>query len=206
MYNWILISSALLFLAGCSSPNASPRATSDAVQTQEMSSEDWPASFEFGREATAEEIAAWDIDIMPDGTGLPKGSGTVLEGEAVYRAKCMACHGATGIEGPNDQLVGRIPNEVFRMDEDLLQRRHKAIGSYWPYSTTLFDYIRRAMPQLTPGSLSNEEVYALTAYILYLNDLILEDAVMDRETLPAIEMPARNLFVPDDRLEFDQVH
>ncbi len=195
---------ALLFLliAACNAPAAAPQQqTASAEQAANH-----PAQFGFGRAATPEEIAAWDIDVMPDGTGLPPGEGSVGEGAELYRLQCAACHGATGTEGPNDRLVGQLPDDTFTMHEDLSARRHKAVGSYWPYSTTLFDYIRRAMPHPAPGSLEDAEVYALTAYILHLNGLVDADAVMDASTLPAVEMPAQALFIPDDRLDYDAVH
>ncbi|MEM8488873.1 MAG: cytochrome c [Bacteroidota bacterium] len=189
-------------LSSCNAPAAAPH--SQAVQQDAAAS--LPEQFGFGREVTAEEIAQWDIDVMPDGTGLPVGAGTVAGGAILYQQQCAACHGTTGVEGPNDRLVGRLPDDVFTMHEDLGARRHKAVGSYWPYSTTLFDYIRRAMPHPAPGSLADEDVYALTAYILHLNGLVDADAVMDAVSLPAVAMPAQPLFVPDDRLQHDQVH
>ncbi len=191
-----------LLFASCTAPAASPQSEQQA--SQQLA--DHPERFGFGRDVSDEEIKAWDIDILPDGTGLPSGQGSVAEGKVVYEQKCMVCHGATGTEGPNDRLVGRLPGDVFKMHEDLSTRRSKAVGSYWPYSSTLFDYVRRAMPQPAPGSLSDNEVYALTAYILHLNGLIEEQDVMSAETLPRVEMPAQNLFVPDDRLEYGQVH
>lgn len=150
-----------------------------------------PDRFRFGREASADRIAMWDIDVRPDGEGLPPGSGTVAEGREVYMVHCVACHGRTGTEGPNDRLVDTESWDLYPTG--------RAIGNYWPYATTLFDYVRKAMPQLTPGILTNDEVYAVIAYLLYLNELVPEDAVMDAETLPAVEMPARDRFVVDDR-------
>lgn len=150
-----------------------------------------PARFGFGQEASEERIALWDIDVRPDGTGLPPGSGTVEEGREIYMTQCVACHGPTGTEGPNDRLVDTEP-----WDDHPTGR---AIGNYWPHATTLYDYIRKAMPQLTPGVLTNDEVYAVIAYLLYLNEIVPEDAVMDAETLPEVEMPARDRFVVDDR-------
>ncbi len=150
-----------------------------------------PELFGFGSPASAERVAMWDIDVKPDGEGLPAGSGTVAEGEQVYLMHCIACHGPTGTEGPNDVLVTREPWEEWPAG--------RTVGGYWPYSTTLYDYIVKAMPQLTPGVLTADETYAVIAYILHLNDLVPEDAVMNAETLPAIEMPYRDRFVPDDR-------
>lgn len=153
--------------------------------------------FGFGRPASVEEIARIDIDVMPDGTGLPEGRGTVAEGEGIYQEKCLACHGPTGREGPNDRLVGRIPRDAFPFANDRDYRL--TIGNYWPYATTLYDYLNRAMPFDRPGSLMADEVYSLVALLLYWNKIIPEDFVMNRETLPGIQMPARDRFVPDNR-------
>ncbi len=199
---WPLLLFFGLLNTSCNAPAAAPH---QQVARQEAPATH-PERFGFGRNATPEEIARGDIDVMPDGTGLPAGQGSVAEGAGLYQQQCAACHGATGVEGPNDRLVGRLPDDVFTMHEDLSSRRHKAVGSYWPYSTTLFDYIRRAMPHPAPGSLTNDEVYALTAHILHLNGLVDADAVMDATSLPAVVMPAQSLFVPDDRLDHDQVH
>ncbi len=153
--------------------------------------------FGFGREPTAAEIVAWDIDVMPDGTGLPAGSGTVERGVALYEAQCASCHGATGREGPYDRLVGRVPNDEFPFGNDRTVR--STIGNYWPYATTLYDYILRTMPFGNPGTLDADEVYSLVAALLYMNDLIPEDGLMNAQTLPAVVMPARDRFVEDDR-------
>ena len=150
-----------------------------------------PERFSFGSEASEARVALWDIDVRPDGEGLPAGHGAVAAGEAVYAAHCVACHGPTGMEGPYDVLVGAAPWEAWP--------GARTIGGYWPYATTLFDYIRRAMPQLAPGTLTADETYAVIAYILYLNGIVGDDAVMDAETLQAVVMPARDRFVADDR-------
>jgi cytochrome c len=134
---------------------------------------------------------------MPDGTGLPPGNGTARAGQSVYATRCSLCHGATGIEGPNDRLVGRLPADSFPFGTDPGVRR--TVGNYWPWATTLFDYIRRAMPFDSPGSLSDDDVYALTAWILAANRIIAEDSVMDATSLPRVIMPANGRFVPDDR-------
>src|SRR3979409_2296114 len=142
-----------------------------------------------GRVATPEEIAVWDISIGPDGVGLPPGSGTPKQGEAVYAAKCVACHGEKGAGKPNDQLVGgqgTLPGDKPPV---------KTVGSFWPYATTLFDYIRRAMPLNESKTLSNDEVYALAAYLLQLNGVIGESDRMDAQTLPKVRMPNRDGFV-----------
>jgi S-disulfanyl-L-cysteine oxidoreductase SoxD len=158
-----------------------------------------PARFGIGRPATPQEIAAIDIDVMPDGTGLPPGRGTPADGAAIYATKCAQCHGKTGTEGPNDVLVGREPRTGFPFAQD--PKLPHTIGNYWPYATTVFDYVRRAMPPTAPGSLEDDEVYALTAFLLHANDLIAADAVMDRTTLAAVKMPARSHFVPDTRTQ-----
>ena len=150
-----------------------------------------PDRFGFGTEASEARVALWDIDVKPDGEGLPPGSGSVEQGRAVYMAQCVACHGPTGTEGPNDRLVGT--------EEWGDWPRGRAVGNYWPYATTLYDYIRKAMPQTTPGTLTADETYAVIAWILNLNGLVADDAVLDATSLPAVEMPARDRFVVDDR-------
>ena len=153
--------------------------------------------FGFGETASPERIAAWDIDIGPDGEGLPPGSGSVERGETLYRLQCVQCHGARGEGSQFEALAGRVPGDRFPFSED---RRYRiTVGSYWPYATTLFDYIRRAMPQAAPGSLPPDDVYALTAFILQLNGLLESDDSLDAESLPRIRMPARDRFVRDDR-------
>ena len=156
-----------------------------------------PASFGIGRAATPAEIAALDVDVRPDGHGLPPGGGTPGEGEAIFSARCAGCHGKTGKEGPNDVLVGRTPGDAFPFSKD--PKVPHTIGNYWPYATTVFDYIRRAMPPDAPGSLNDSEVYALTAYLLSRNELIAADAVIDATSLPKVVMPAHDRFVPDTR-------
>jgi len=146
-----------------------------------------PDRLSIGRIASAADIARWDIDVGPDGAGLPPGNGTAQQGEPIYAEKCVTCHGPDGRQG-RDKLAGS-PGET----------REKTVGNYWPYATTLFDYIRRAMPPTKPGNLADTEVYALTAYILHLNSIVTVDQVIDAESLPKIDMPARNHFAPDDR-------
>lgn len=138
--------------------------------------------------ATPEQVAGWSLSIFPDGTGLPEGSGTAETGAAIYAQKCVACHGPTGSEGPNDKLVGG--HGSITSDAPA-----KTVGSYWPYATTVFDFIRRAMPMTEPQSLSKDDVYALTAYLLALNEIIDSDEVMNAQTLPQVKMPnADNFF------------
>ena len=142
-----------------------------------------------GRVATPDEIASWDVSIGPDGAGLPPGRGTPKQGETVYAEKCVACHGEKGAGKPNDQLVGGRGS----LSGD--QAPVKTVGSFWPFATTLFDYIRRAMPLNAPKSLSNDEVYAVSAYILRLNGIIGEADAMDAQTLPQVQMPNRDGFI-----------
>jgi cytochrome c len=144
---------------------------------------------ELGRIATPDEIASWDISVGPDGAGLPPGRGTPKQGEAVYAQKCVACHGEKGAGKPNDQLIGGRGS----LSGD--QAPVKTVGSFWPYATTLFDYIRRAMPLNASKSLTDDEVYAVSAYILRLNGIIGEADVMDAQTLPQVRMPNRDGFV-----------
>ena len=146
-----------------------------------------------GHPAATEEIAVWDISIGPEGAGLPPGSGTPRQGEAVYAAKCLGCHGEKGAGKPNDQLVGGIGTLTGE------QVSVKTVGSFWPYATTLFDYVRRAMPFDAPKSLSNDEAYAVCAYILQLNGIVEDNAVMDGQSLAKVQMPNRNGFVPFSR-------
>jgi S-disulfanyl-L-cysteine oxidoreductase SoxD len=149
-------------------------------------------AYGIGRSATPAEIAGWNIDIDRYGNNLPPGSGNVSHGREVFDQQCAACHGARGEGGVGDRLVGgqgtlATPKPV------------RTVGSYWPYAPTLFDYIRRAMPQNAPQSLSNDDVYAVSAYILNLNGLLPAEATLDAKTLSAIKMPNRNMFVGDSR-------
>jgi cytochrome c len=158
---------------------------------------DQPDSFGLGRPVDAAEIAAWDIDVRPDGRGLPEGRGSVAQGAQTFGQKCAFCHGENGVEGPFDVLVGRISDDAFPFGRE--PGAVKTIGNYWPYATTVFDYINRAMPFNAPGSLEADEVYALVAYLLHRNDIVPADAVLSAENLPRITMPSRHRFVPDDR-------
>lgn len=149
-------------------------------------------NYGIGRPATEQEIQAWNIDVSPTGEGLPPGQGTVKKGAVLFAARCAACHGPTGQEGPMDRLVGGAGTLAT-------QKPIKTIGSYWPYATTLYDYVHRAMPFPEPQSLSPNEVYSVVAWLLYRNGIIAEDLVLDAQSLSGISMPNRQGFVPDPR-------
>ncbi len=152
-------------------------------------------TFHLGRVATDDEIAAWDIDIRPDGTGLPEGSGTVSHGEEVYTDNCAVCHGDFG------EAVGRWPVLAGGQDTLTDDRPVKTIGSYWPHLSTVYDYVRRAMPFGGARTLSDDDVYALTAYLLYLNDIVDdEEFELSKENFTSVEMPNAGNFIEDDRL------
>lgn len=172
-----------LVLAGCgSAPERVPDAT----------------GYDLGRTPSAAEIAAIDIDVDPRGHGLPPGQGTAAEGAILYAQQCASCHGSKG-EGlrPNPKLVGRTPAAGHAFANDA--KAQKTIGNYWPYATTLYDYIKRAMPLYTPGTLTPDQTYSLVAYLLSENGIIASSATMNAETLPAVMMPARAFFVQDNR-------
>ena len=145
-----------------------------------------------GSEPTAEELAAAGYTVFPDGKGLPEGRGSVSEGKAVYQQFCAACHGRNAEGDEAAALVGG-------RDSLISDRPRRTVESYWPYATSLWDYIRRSMPYESPGSLSDDEIYAVVAHLLHLGGIVGEDAVLDQETLPRVEMPNRDGFVPDDR-------
>jgi S-disulfanyl-L-cysteine oxidoreductase SoxD len=176
---------------------ASPLVFAAALAAAEPAPSPQGPRFGFGRPAGTEEIRAWDIDVRPDGAGLPPGRGTVAQGKAVYAVKCAACHGEAGRNGPFDALAGHAPQRGFPFGRDPSLVR--TVGNYWPYATTLYDYIHRAMPWTQPGSLEPDEVYGLVAYVLFLNEIVAENAVLDAGTLPKVVMPARGRFVRDNR-------
>jgi S-disulfanyl-L-cysteine oxidoreductase SoxD len=160
-----------------------------------LSSAAFAESPNLGKPISPEDLASWDISVGPDGKGLPPGSGTAKDGEAVFMAKCQACHGAKGAGQPNDRLVGgqgSLPGDKPPV---------KTVGSFWPYATTLFDYVRRAMPFNQSKSLTNDEVYAVAAYVLNLNGVIGETDVINAQTLPNVKMPNRDGFTPFHRGE-----
>src|SRR5438132_5655247 len=160
---------ALLSLAGCASPVT-------------------VAPPKLGRAATQDEIAAWDISIPPAGAGLPAGRGTPAEGARIYAAKCQSCHGDKGAGQPNDRLVGGHGTLASKTPV-------RTVGSYWPYATTVFDYVRRSMPYIQPQTLSDDEVYAVTAYLLNLNGIIGENDEMNAPPLPKVKMPNQSNFI-----------
>ena len=171
----LVFSAVALVLAGCAAGGRTDSAA--RIETPNL-----------GRPATQAEIAGWDISVGPDGVGLPPGGGTAAKGASVYEQKCQACHGAKGAGQPNDRLVGGQGTLASKTPV-------RTVGSYWPYATTVFDYVRRAMPYVQPQSLSNDDVYALTAYLLYLNGIIREQDEMNAQTLPKVAMPNRDNFI-----------
>jgi S-disulfanyl-L-cysteine oxidoreductase SoxD len=140
-----------------------------------------------GKPITPKELEAWDITVMPDGTGLPAGSGTSAQGKPIYDAKCSACHGAQGEGGIAGRVIGGPPKATLDGG--------KTIANFWPAATTIFDFIRRAMPYQAPKSLTDAEVYALTAYLLAANKLIGENDVINAQTLPKVKMPNADNFI-----------
>ncbi|WP_439106040.1 c-type cytochrome [Congregibacter sp.] len=153
--------------------------------------------YEIGRPASPAAIQAWDIDVRPDGLGLPEGRGSAREGASLYQAQCESCHGVGGRGGPFGSLVGRLAGDAFPFGSD--PTLEKTIGNYWPYATTVFDYLRRAMPFDAPGSLEADEVYSLVAYLLAENRIISPDLELTQSNLAKVRMPSRDKFVPDDR-------
>lgn len=173
--------------AATASAEAAPKAAAAAIPEHGV--------LHLGRPATKDEVAAWNIDIRPDGLGLPEGSGTVAEGEPLYTAQCASCHGDFG------EAIGRWPALAGGHDTLTNERPNKTVGSYWPYLSTVYDYVRRAMPFGDARSLSNDDVYALTAYVLYLNDIVTdEEFELSKENFTSIELPNEDGFTEDDRL------
>jgi cytochrome c5 len=172
-----------------------------ACQGTTRQAADAPATYGIGTQASAADIAAMNTDVAPNGEGLPAGRGDATRGAQLYQAKCSACHGANG-EGapgtpPGPRLVGREPREGFPFGSD--PKHVRTIGNYWPEATTLFDYIKRTMPLLEAGSLTDDEVYSLTAFLLAANEILPAGAALDSASLVAVRMPARDRFVPDNR-------
>jgi cytochrome c len=182
MFNRLILFTLSLAPAAMADPTPSPQPSTGVG-----------VRYDLGQPLTADQTAAIDISVLPNGDGLPKGKGTAREGAKVYATHCAACHGDQG-EGRGDfaALVGG--RATLAANQPML-----TVGSYWPIATTVFDYIRRAMPYNTPGVLTADEVYAVTAWILEKNDILSADAVLDRRTLPRVRMPNRDGFVPDPR-------
>lgn len=175
MHKLLLTAAATGFLVACTT---SPMGNAHAPQGPKL-----------GQSASPAMVASLDISIPPSGAGLPAGNGSVVQGTAVYVAKCQSCHGEKGAGKPADPLVGGIGSLASG------NAAVRTVGSYWPYATTLFDYVRRSMPTTAPQTLSNEEVYAVTAYVLHLNGIVGPEAVMNAATLPSVKMPNRDGFV-----------
>jgi cytochrome c len=148
--------------------------------------------YHVGRTPSDEDTRALGIVVAPDGTGLPDGSGTAVEGKAVFTARCASCHGAKGEGGDGPPLVGGKGTLNTATPK-------RTVGSYWPYATTVWDYVNRAMPFNQPGTLTHDEVYAVAAYVLFLNDIVAEKQVLNAKSLPLIKMPNRDGFVSDPR-------
>lgn len=196
-FNKSFIAIAVLLLFGCT---PAPEKQTNKIEKKTAAVEDGvqvqdglPKSYAIGNKATAEVIAGWDIEIRPDGLGLPEGSGSVEDGEDLYEDKCAMCHGSFG-EG-EDQWPKLAGGAGTLLDE----RPQKSVGSFWPYASTLWDYINRAMPFTAPQSLSPDEVYAITAYVLNLNEIVDDEFVLTKENFASIEMPNKDGFYLDDR-------
>ena len=153
--------------------------------------EPWPAAPQRGHAVSRADAQRWDRNVFPDGRGLPPGRGTAVEGAPLFRQKCARCHGPGGRGATAEELAGATQPLTSKTPD-------KTIGSYWPYATTIFDFTRRAMPMDAPASLSDDEVYALTAYLLFANGVIGEREVMDARSLPAVRMPNRDGFIGID--------
>lgn len=157
-----------------------------------------PAAYGLGHAPSAAQLVAIDIDANGSGAGLPPGQGTAAVGAGLFAQKCAFCHGPHGEGlGPYPQLIGRTPGAGFVFASDV--KAPKTIGNYWPYATTVYDYVHRAMPFNAPGSLTPDETYSVVAYLLSENGVIAPTAIMDAKSLPAVRMPARAHFVPDNR-------
>lgn len=179
MYKWMpVIMAGAAIAVGCAQSS--------------WSTEERATGYGLGRSATEAEVRAWNIDVSPNGEGLPSGQGTVKQGAQVYAAKCAKCHGLTGTEGPYDVLVGG--RDTLKTTKPL-----KTVGSYWPYAATLYDYINRAMPFDAPQSLTSDEMYGVIAWLLYQNGIIEAETVLDAQRLKSVEMPNRLGFIRDPR-------
>lgn len=183
----------MALLAGATYLGLASAGLAQAAQPEESGPANWK---QLGRIATEAEIAAWDIDVRPDGQGLPEGSGTVADGMEIYDDYCSVCHGDFG------EAVGRWPVLAGGYGTLDAERPEKTIGSFWPYLSTVFDYVKRAMPFGNARSLSDDEVYALTAYLLYLNDIVDdEEFELSKDNFTSVKLPNEVNFIDDDRLE-----
>ncbi len=183
--NVVISCITILYIVGCAQADGAPTAQRRP-------------RYGLGHAPSAAEIAALNIDVNPAGVGLPAGQGTSATGATTYALKCAACHGPNGEGiGPNPKLVGTDPAAGFAFAGDV--KAPKTIGNYWPYATTLYDYIHRAMPITAPGSLTPDEMYGLVAFLLSRNGLVPTTMVIDAKSLPGIVMPARRYFVRDNR-------
>jgi cytochrome c len=184
---------ALAILAACSGGT-----TARSTTTAEASEPRLPDRYSIGRPAAADSLHVLDIDVDPSGAGLPAGSGTAAAGAIVYASQCAICHGAKGEGiGTNPRLVGREPRDTFPFGND--PKLVKTVGNYWPYATTIYDYVHRAMPLDKPGSMAPGDIYAVVAFLLAENEIIPRDQVIDAQSLPKVRMPAHDRFVPDNR-------
>ncbi|MBC8086745.1 MAG: cytochrome c [Phycisphaerae bacterium] len=189
-------------VAACTTKEVAPNRAESGIGEQSArpaTPAGWPQTFGIGSAASDAHIARLDTDVDTTGAGLPAGKGTALEGAPVYAAKCASCHGAKG-EGvaPSPLLVQALaPSDSFPWAKKA--SAPKTVGNYWPFATTLYGYIRHAMPQTAPGSLSPTEVYQLVAYLLAENGVLARDAVLDARTLPAVKLPMRGRLVIDTR-------
>ncbi|MFT4927246.1 MAG: cytochrome c5 [Phenylobacterium sp.] len=199
MFSWFKMTWLLMVMLMLLMAVIAPLAVADTVADTAALGTANPAIYQLGKAATPALIKGWDIDVRPDGMGLPVGSGSVADGEELYDQKCAACHGSFG-EGE-----GRWPKLAGGSGTLQDERPEKTVGSYWPYVSTLWDYIHRAMPFNAPQSLNTTEVYAITAYVLNLNDLVDEDFVLTERNLAAIQMPNRHGFYVDNRPDVSNV-
>lgn len=172
---------------------SSPLAAGIVLLTATAALAQTPSYSNIGRAATKEEIQAWDISVGPDGKGLPPGQGTAKEGAPIFAVKCAVCHGPNG-EGA--KIGPRVVGGIADTETLTTLKPVRTVGGYWPYATTVYDFINRAMPRGQSGTLTPTEVYALTAFILAKSNIIKEDDVLDAKTLPKVQMPNRNGFVP----------
>lgn len=193
----IITSTAFAWLAAGLAASASLAAGLAASESLAAAADGGRAVYGFGSPATDGDLARFTSP-LPDGRGLPSGSGSVLEGKSIYQQQCASCHGENMQGGLGDRLTGGRGSLV---NDDPQKSPVKTVESYWPYATTLFDYVKRAMPLGAPDSLTNDQVYAVVAYILSSASIVSEDAVIDAKTLPSVAMPNRDGFISDPRPE-----